>query len=292
MLCFTVGWAGLGPRVPWHRLARWKFLTPLLKLVAVLGTKHRMFRLPGETKLVVLSTGERRVQEQLLRKSLGWLGRSSPCPPAGGLGTSPPKPSWQAPSGLWGYEQLSSGHIFSALFSCRYNFPYCFSSFYNCSCEWELHVSSNSHKVSGNRLVGGGVINTLLCTEDSFCFQYKVRHEFLHIFSRNTCFSPLRFGSCVCVHVLHILVLFCQGYLQTCGNWNVQFVPFGIVLEKSEACWHDWQICADLCLDCAVDSTWDVLWVYTEKCIFLENDRTISLYFRVKAVVLSRFPDT
>lgn len=51
-------------------------------------------------------------------------------------------------------------------------------------------------------------------------------------------------------------------------------------------------ICANLCLDCAVDSTWAVLRVYTKKYILLENDTTISLYFRVKAVVLSRFPDT
>lgn len=50
-------------------------------------------------------------------------------------------------------------------------------------------------------------------------------------------------------------------------------------------------ICANLCLDCAVDSTWEVLRVYTEKYILLENDTTISLYFRAKAVVLSRFPD-
>lgn len=54
-------------------------------------------------------------------------------------------------------------------------------------------MSSNSHKVNGNRLVGGGVINTLLCTEDSFCFQYKVRLEFLHIFARNKCFVTSSF---------------------------------------------------------------------------------------------------
>lgn len=56
-----------------------------------------------------------------------WVpGQEHPLPLAGDLGTSTPKPSWQAPSSLWGYEQLSSGHFFSALFSCRYSFPYCF----------------------------------------------------------------------------------------------------------------------------------------------------------------------
>lgn len=53
-----------------------------------------------------------------------------------------------------------------------------------------------------------------------------------------------------------------------------------------------YSIRANLCLGCAVDSAWEVLRVYTEKCILLENDTTISLYFRVKAVVLSRFLDT
>jgi len=53
-----------------------------------------------------------------------------------------------------------------------------------------------------------------------------------------------------------------------------------------------YSICADLCLDYAVDSTWDVLRVCIDKCVLLENDTTISLYFRVKAVVLSRFLDT
>lgn len=43
-------------------------------------------------------------------------------------------------------------------------------------------MSSNSHKMNGNRLVGGGVINRLFCAEDSFCFQYKVRLELLLIF--------------------------------------------------------------------------------------------------------------
>lgn len=43
-------------------------------------------------------------------------------------------------------------------------------------------MSSNSHKMNGNRLVGGGVINTWFCTDDSFYCQYKVRLEFLHIF--------------------------------------------------------------------------------------------------------------
>lgn len=154
------------------------------------------------------------------------------------------------------------------------------------TCEFQFTL------MNGNRLVGGGVINRWFCTEDSFCFQYKVSLEFLHIFWRNKCFSPLHFSSCVCVHLLRILVLFCQGYLQTLGRWNVLFVPSGIVLEKSAACWHDWQICANLCLYCAVDSTWEVLRVCTKKCILPENDMTISLYFRVKAVVLSPFLDT
>lgn len=73
-------------------------------------------------------------------------------------------------------------------------------------------------------------------------------------------------------------------------------MPSGFVLEKREARWQDLQytiyrIHANLCLDCAVDSTWEVLRVYTDKCILLENDTTISLYFRVKAVALSRFLD-
>lgn len=45
-------------------------------------------------------------------------------------------------------------------------------------------------------------------------------------------------------------------------------------------------------MDCAVDSTWEVVRVYTEQSILLERDTAISLYFRVKAVVLSRFLGT
>lgn len=79
-------------------------------------------------------------------------------------------------------------------------------------------MSSNSHEVNANRLVGGGVINTLLCKEDSFCFQCKVGLAFPHIFLRNQYFSPLNFSCCVCVRVLHNLVLLCQGSLQLFGK--------------------------------------------------------------------------
>lgn len=146
-----------------------------------------------------------------------------------------------------------------------------------------------------NRVVRGGIINTFVCTGGSF-FQCKVRLQCLHNFSRNMVCLPLCFSSCVWICVLQSLIFFWQGYLLMCGNWDVLFVPSGFVLEKKEACWHNWQcmICripANLCSDCAVDSTWAVFRVYADKRILLENDTTISLYFRAKAVALSRFPD-
>lgn len=44
-----------------------------------------------------------------------------------------------------------------------------------------------------NRLIGGGIINTFLCTEDYFCVQCKVRLECLHNFWRNKCFATSLF---------------------------------------------------------------------------------------------------
>lgn len=54
-----------------------------------------------------------------------------------------------------------------------------------------------------------------------------------------------------------------------------------------------YNICANLCMDCVLYSTWEVLRACRDKWVLLENDRLcIFHYFRVKAVVLSPFLDT
>lgn len=87
------------------------------------------------------------------------------------------------------------------------------------------------------------------CFAQRILFVFSIRWDLSFcIFSQETSvLSPLHFSSCVCVHVLHVLVFFCQGYLQMCGKWNVLFVHSGIVLKKSEAYWHNWQyLCKSL----------------------------------------------
>lgn len=116
VLCFTVGWAGLAALAQTGQVdisdpsqSPWLFWAVLLGCGdQVGGVEHRREQGAGAASQGTL-----------------WVaGQEQPLPPAGGLSTSPPKPSLQAPSGLWGCKQLSSGH--SALFSYRYSFPYCF----------------------------------------------------------------------------------------------------------------------------------------------------------------------
>lgn len=85
-----------------------------------------------------------------------------------------------------------------------------------------------------NRLIGGGIINTFLCTGDSFCFRYKVRLERLPNFSRNKCFAAPLFQQ------LCLGMCFAQFSIFLTGlPSNVQqmkhSVPSGFVLEKREA---------------------------------------------------------
>lgn len=114
-------------------MARRKFLTPhLQKQAAVLGVEHSVSRswssavllprterghMAGETGLVVSGTGGSRAWEQLFLKSFGWLGRRSPCPPAGGFGYLHSQTPVQAPF-WWGCVVMSSSVLdtFSQLF--------------------------------------------------------------------------------------------------------------------------------------------------------------------------------